>query len=297
MTFENQTGDKSYDYLGKAIPNLLITSLEQSRDLSVVTWERMRDLLKQMGRDESSRRSTRTWDSSSAGGKASGPSSWAASSRPGEMFATDVKVLDVATKRLLKSARLEGRRAPEHPRPADRRAQPGDLERGRALGPEVRRSGGIAIAERTTSSMEAYNLFLKGREEYEKFYYDEARKSLGRAVELDPEFAVAYLVLARVHGALNDLQSMNAAYERAMASSAKATEKDRLYIQAAYAGAVEMDQKKRLELLQAAHRSLSQGKGRPLSSWRPSFGTRASSRKPSPSTIRPWPWTPTTDTP
>ena len=39
MTFENQTGDKSYDYLGKAIPNLLITSLEQSRDLSVVTWE------------------------------------------------------------------------------------------------------------------------------------------------------------------------------------------------------------------------------------------------------------------
>ncbi len=33
MTFENQTGDTSYDYLGKAISSLLITSLEQSRDL------------------------------------------------------------------------------------------------------------------------------------------------------------------------------------------------------------------------------------------------------------------------
>ncbi len=50
ITFENQTGEASYDYLSKAIPNLLITSLEQSRYLKVVTWERMHDLLRQMGR-------------------------------------------------------------------------------------------------------------------------------------------------------------------------------------------------------------------------------------------------------
>ncbi|MBW2037833.1 MAG: serine/threonine protein kinase [Deltaproteobacteria bacterium] len=46
ISFENQTGDKTYDCLCKAIPNLLITSLEQSRYLCVTTWERMYDLLK-----------------------------------------------------------------------------------------------------------------------------------------------------------------------------------------------------------------------------------------------------------
>jgi len=49
ISFENQTGDKAFDYLQKAIPNLLITSLEQTGNLYVVTWERMRDILEQIG--------------------------------------------------------------------------------------------------------------------------------------------------------------------------------------------------------------------------------------------------------
>src|SRR4030042_3511301 len=49
ISFENQTADKAFDYLRKAIPNLLITSLEQRGGLHVVTWERMADLLSQMG--------------------------------------------------------------------------------------------------------------------------------------------------------------------------------------------------------------------------------------------------------
>ena len=50
VAFVNQTGDQAFDYLREAIPNLLITSLEQSKYLRVMTWERMNDLLKQMGR-------------------------------------------------------------------------------------------------------------------------------------------------------------------------------------------------------------------------------------------------------
>ncbi|HKJ67514.1 MAG TPA: serine/threonine-protein kinase, partial [bacterium] len=49
ISFENLTGDETYDYLQNAIPNLLITNLEQSKYLRVTTWERMHDLLEQMG--------------------------------------------------------------------------------------------------------------------------------------------------------------------------------------------------------------------------------------------------------
>src|SRR4030042_355463 len=45
IRFENQTGDSAYDYLQDAIPNLLITSLEQSKLFRITSWERLRDLL------------------------------------------------------------------------------------------------------------------------------------------------------------------------------------------------------------------------------------------------------------
>jgi len=50
ISFVNQTGEDAYDYLREAIPNLLITSLEQSRYLRVTTMDRMYDLLRQMGK-------------------------------------------------------------------------------------------------------------------------------------------------------------------------------------------------------------------------------------------------------
>ena len=50
VAFVNQTGEKSNDNLRELIPDLLITKLEQSKYLRVTTLERMRDLLKQMGK-------------------------------------------------------------------------------------------------------------------------------------------------------------------------------------------------------------------------------------------------------
>lgn len=247
ITFENQTGDKAYDYLRKAIPNLLITSLEQSHSLSVVTWERLHDLLKQMGREDVE---AIDGDLGFELCRKDGVGTIVTGSffKAGEMFATDIKVLDVASKRLLKSAGSKG----EGPRSILDR-QVGDLSRkiskGIGLSDRALAGDGGRIADRTTSSLEAYDACLRGREEYEKFYYGQAVKSLQRAVELDPDFAVAYLLLARVHAALSDLEKMNKAYERAMALSKRATDKDRLYIEAAYAGAIEKNREKRGRLL------------------------------------------------
>ena len=244
MTFENQTGDTSYDYLGKAISSLLITSLEQSRDLSVVTWERMRDLLKQMGRDEAAVIDS---DLGFELCRREGVSTIVLGSyvKAGDMFATDVKVLDVESKRLLKSAgsRGDGLRSI-----LDR--QIGELSReivrGVGLsGPKVVAKG-AGIAEHTTSSMKAYDLYLKGTELFERFYYAPALDALEQAVELDPEFAVAYLGLARVQGALGDPPAMEKAYRKAKALSARSPEKERLYIEGAYAGAIEHDPEKAL---------------------------------------------------
>ena len=160
------------------------------------------------------------------------------------MFATDVKVLDVETQASPEERRLEGRRAPEHPRPADRRAQPRDLAGRRPLGPEGRAQGrGDRRADHVVDG--GLRPLPEGPgAEYEKFYYGEALKSLEQAVELDPEFAVAYLVLARVHGAWTIRPRLEMAYRKPRPLSERAPEKERLYIEAAYAGAVEMNPKR-----------------------------------------------------
>jgi serine/threonine protein kinase len=107
ISFENQTGDKAYDYLQKAIPNLLITSLEQTGDLYVVTWERMRDLLKQIGKKDAETVDT---DLGFKLCRREGVEAIVLGSfiKAENIFATDVKVLDVETKRLLKSASSRG---------------------------------------------------------------------------------------------------------------------------------------------------------------------------------------------
>ena len=98
--------------------------------------------------------------------------------------------------------------------------------------------------------MEAYNYFLRGRDDYEKFYYADARKFLEKAVSLDPNFAVAYLYLGKAAGAVFDTKAQTEAFETGQGVLRKATEKERLYIEAGYAGVVERDPKKRLSLLQ-----------------------------------------------
>jgi serine/threonine protein kinase/Flp pilus assembly protein TadD len=233
ISFENQTGEKSYDYLQKAIPNLLITSLEQSRYLSVMTWERMHDLLEQMGREDAEAIDRELGFElclmDNVGAIVLG-----SFVKAGDVFATDVKVLDVKTKKLLKSAQSKGEGVGSI---LDK--QIGDLSkeisRGVGLSDKKIEPSQLRIADMTTSSMEAYNYFLRGREEYEKFYYDDARKSLEKAVELDPEFAVAYLYLARALSPLGMPKARKAAREKAKAFARKASEKERLYIEASYA--------------------------------------------------------------
>jgi tetratricopeptide (TPR) repeat protein len=92
--------------------------------------------------------------------------------------------------------------------------------------------------------MEAYNYFLRGREERDKYYFDNARQFLEKAVELDPTFASAYLYLAGIYGMVGDTNAESEAYEKAKTFSEKATEKERLYIEAFYAVAKEKDPEK-----------------------------------------------------
>ncbi len=232
INFKNQTGDDSYDYLQEAIPNLLITSLEQSKYLYVTTWERMHDLLKQIGKEDVE---IVDKDLGFELCRMDGIDAIVLGSfiKAGDVFATDVKVLDVETKKLLRSASSKGegvgsileRQIGELSK---------DISRGIGLSDRKIEATQPRIADVATSSMEAYNYFLKGREAFEKFYYDESRQLLEKAVALDPTFAAACLYLGLAYHYLGNTRAGNEYFEKAKTFSEKATDKDRLYIEAIY---------------------------------------------------------------
>jgi tetratricopeptide (TPR) repeat protein len=248
ISFENQTGDKAYDYLQKAIPNLLITSLEQRGSLYVATWERLRDLLKQMGKDD-----VEFVDSdlgfSLCRREGIGAIVLGSFVKAGDMFATDVKVLDVETKKLLKSASSRGNSADSIlERQIDELSR--EISLGIGLSERKITADGQRIADVTTSSMDAYNEFLKGIEKYERYYYEEARKLFENSIKLDPNFAAAHQWLALTYGKLGDTKATTEILIKAKALAEKTNEKDRLNIYALYAQVIEKDVEKRIRILE-----------------------------------------------
>jgi tetratricopeptide (TPR) repeat protein/predicted Ser/Thr protein kinase len=247
ISFENQTGDPTYDYLREAIPNLLITNLERSRYLRVTTWERLHDLLKQLA-EEDVEFIDRELGFELCRMEGVDAIVLGSFTKAGETFATDVKVLDVSTKSLLGSANSKGEGVA-----SILQSQIDELSRG------ISRNVGIPeraveadrplVADVTTSSMDAYNLFLQGRAYYDKLYWEKARQSLERAVEIDPTFAAAYLYLGWTHWELGNVDLRKEAFETARQLAGRATERERLLIEGSYALIVEREKGEALRVL------------------------------------------------
>ncbi|UCG69121.1 MAG: tetratricopeptide repeat protein, partial [Thermoplasmata archaeon] len=258
ISFENHTGDKSYDHLQKVIPNLLITKLEQSQYLQVTTWERMYDLLKQLGKGDVE---IIDKDLAFEACRLDGVDAVVLGSytKLGNMFATEVKLLDVETKRFIKSTSSRGEGEDSILRQIDELGK--EISKGIGLSERKIEQDQQPLREVTTTSMEAYNYFIRGREEHRKRYYKEARWFLEKSVELDSTFAIAHLWFAWSNGYLGNFELQREHYDKAKRYSGKATEKERLYIEAFYASLIEGNPEKKFNLLKQIIKKYPKEKG------------------------------------
>ena len=233
ISFENKTDDKSYDYLTDVIPNLLITNLEQSGYFQVTSWERLHDLLRQMGKVDVEvidrdlgfeLCQLNDVDAIVMGSY----------TKAGEMFVTDVKALDVETKRILSSASSRGKGA-ESILQSQIDELSKEISRGISISKTQSRKTPIRITDVTTNSLDAYSFFIRGYEYLIFGKYKDAQKYLEKALELDPNFAVAHFHYGLLLRFLGDEGAANNAFRKAKKFSARASEKERLYIEGVYA--------------------------------------------------------------
>ncbi len=222
--FANESGDPDLDGLS----GMLITSLEQSRRLAVLTRARMLDILRQSGHpkvervDESLGREV---------AQRAGVSAVLLASvrRLDDLYTIDLKVLDPASDTYLFTAKENGRAKASIPGLIDRLSEQ-TLERftDRRGGAET-----LRVAAAVTSSLEAYQHYFRGQQLEAQGDGDAAMDEYRHAVAIDPSFAVAHYAIAYL-GESNglDVAARREAIQAALRNIDRAPEKERLLIRA-----------------------------------------------------------------
>jgi putative peptide modification system cyclase len=95
----------------------------------------------------------------------------------------------------------------------------------------------VPLQKATTSNLEALRIYSVGRLQYEQLKYDEARRMYQRAIELDPEFAMAYAGIAATYIPLGLISEGLPPARRAVELKQRLTRREALYAEALLASA------------------------------------------------------------
>jgi tetratricopeptide (TPR) repeat protein len=187
MYFENRTDEKDID---KILVDMLITNLGRNKQISVVSGQRLYDILKSLGKQDAAvvDRSTATEAAKQAGVKTMLLGSiW----NVGGKLNVTGQLLDVESGAVINSDRLEASKAEEVFAVADRLTE--------KVGEWLRESPAAAfkIADATTDSYEAYRLYEQGMRHSYRFEHAEALECFRQAIRLDSTFAMAHFRLSR----------------------------------------------------------------------------------------------------
>jgi len=223
--FENDTGEPELD----ALSGLLITSLEQSRRLEVLTRSRMVDILRQMGHasipriDETLGREV--------GRKAEVRALvLAAIHRFDNLYTIEMKALDPTTSAYLFTLKENGKGKAGIPDMIDRLSAQ-TRERLRERPSEVA-SSRVKVAEAITPSLAAYQHYFNAKAlQYGRGDYPGAVREYQKAVALDPGFALAQYELSYL-GVWTDLPAgeRRAALDAALKHVDRLPEKERFLV-------------------------------------------------------------------
>jgi len=202
--FANQTGEPELDGLS----GMLITSLEQSRRLSVLTRVRMLDVLRQLGKanvgavDEALGREMAL----SAGVRAL---VLATIRRFDQLYAIELKVLDPVRSEYLFTLQEQGTGKASVPGMIDRLSE--QTRRRLRESPAEVAASQVKVADATTQSFDAYQHYFRGDQLKEAIRYEAAIAEYRQAIALDPTFALPHYRIAY----LGEFVEMDPAEQRA----------------------------------------------------------------------------------
>jgi tetratricopeptide (TPR) repeat protein/TolB-like protein len=231
LYFDNLTGDESLDWLRSGITELLVTDLSQSPELRVLTTDALYEILDETGNLESKTTSAALVREVAERGNVDNVVV-GSFIRAGDTFRLSARLQRPATGETLAAETVEGVGEDSVFDSVDdlTRRIKDRLQVPISSSPVVDRD----LSDVTTASMDAYRNYTDGVNLISQNRSEEAIPVFERALEIDPEFAMAFAKLSVVYGNLRDFEQERFWAEKAIEHADRLTQRERYYIEGRY---------------------------------------------------------------
>jgi len=226
----NNSGDKDLDkWLRWAITDLLTTHLNQSRILRVFPGDRLMQILENMKQLDEERHLSKTMDEIADLENIKYfvlPSF----TKAGDSLRIDIKVQQARAKEILGTAFVQGKGTEDLWSMVDDLSL--KVKTALNLSPsDIAADRGQSLEQITTGSLEALRYYVEGERLLTLRNFRASAQSFLKAVEADPNYAMAYQALAQVYDNLGDHYQHITYLKKALALVNRVSERDRLLIQ------------------------------------------------------------------
>lgn len=232
MYFENNTGDESLDHWRKALSDLLIADLSQSKYIMVLSGEKLYNILEELNLLEVKSYSSRVIKKISTRGGVQyilvGKLAMA-----GETLRINALLQEASTGNLMASEMVEGRGEGSLFSMVDDLTK--KIKASFKLS-EEEIAGDIdkEVEKITTTSSDAYKYYREGMEYFTKGDYLKSIPLMEIAVAFDPEFAMAYRTMANAYISIGYRTEAKKRYQKAFELSDRVSDRERYYIEGVY---------------------------------------------------------------
>ncbi|MBD3297056.1 MAG: protein kinase [candidate division Zixibacteria bacterium] len=229
MYFDNVADRDDPQRYGEIATNLLITDLSESQQMQVVSNQRLYDILKSLGHEESKVVSGDVASQVAQRAQAK----WILTGtilQELPNFIITAQIVNQETGTSVASQKIEGQSGESIFSVIDRLAR--DVRGDLALPTSIESDRPLALE--ATNSADAYRYYLNGLEHINRHLFAEADADLRRAVEIDSTFAMAYLWLYQLsRGSADEMREW---LDRAVKHKNKAGRREQMHIESAVAG-------------------------------------------------------------
>jgi len=229
MYFKNNTGDEGLDHWRTMIADLFIADLSQSKYIDILSGERLFQILSELNQLEAKSYSSdilkQVADQGSVNHILVGNYA-----KAGDIIRINVTLQEARTDKTLASEGVEGKGEESIFSMVDELTK--KIKANFKLSPEeIADDIDREVGNITTSSPEAYKYYVEGRKYFLKGEERQSIALMEKAVEIDPEFAMAYRSLAMGYHNLGLLSERKKYMQKALESTDRISDRERYRIQ------------------------------------------------------------------
>ena len=238
MYFENHTGDRGLDPWSIALADLIITDLTQSRYFRVLPENRLFEILRELGQDKALRiLPEKMKEVASRGGVDHIITGTFA--RAGDVFRVSIKILDPVTGEFIDSGYVDGQGVESFFSIVDRLTTKVKI-RFNIPQPKIMADIDREVKQITTSSAQAFQYYISGKHYANLTKYQKSIESFKKAIELDPEFAMAYWAMGFSYAFVGDWENRGKSFSRTMELLDHVSERERYLTEGTFYGESEI---------------------------------------------------------